>query len=600
MRNRNSYYVLVYTVAFVFLVTAGSVTAATRIWDTMSPVSDEQVLMNRSGWRIVPTGAERWNEPEYFNPENYSLRHSFKGDAAVENELLIAVFTSRKGKAIIYSKTNRAIRKVEIIPLEFRTEPTKISRVNMLQNTGDEAVLEVFFSGEKAGESLSIVFSFGKEHIIAVDPSKEVGGISLLSPIRYGVLPDFLSDDLIFDPKEYPSLEKLHIPSGNIFVGLLEGENDMLTVTWPAGKQRVRLILSHKRRQSPLIESVDVENDGRSLFLAVLSAPGIWHEEELKPSYLEKDITIGWKRPFPAKWITQLLEDRVKTTFTFREHRPDNFWRGGVGFYPYPVWFEDGSTFFRLGKKIPPKGKALIYSLERKGTPASVVTPVDIMKDTLGRHVCRTVLDIEGRRLRSHIREDAVIGAATCEVTDGMQPVFEAGEEVERKDYLHGGVDDMVYFIARQRQRVEEYQEFAHRMLDYLDRTEKARPDLKPFLENMKTVTREIIQLREIQRENMKTPAYVEELARETKVLTLKKDPENLARFKDLKMKWRGVGGTQDTLVCKFHTITRKLFQQAGYECVGRPEAIDVADQIRNLCKQCMRNPDGYEIWPDY
>jgi hypothetical protein len=154
------------------------------------------------------------------------------------------------------------------------------------------------------------------------------------------------------------------------------------------------------------------------------------------------------QRPFPAKWITQLLEDGVKTTYTFQEIRPENFWRGGVGFYPYPVWFQNGTTFYRLGKKVPPRGKSLVYSLERKGTPSSVSTPADFIRDTLGGQVCSALLDVEGRQLRSHTRKDAVIGAATCGVTDGMQPVFEAGKEVERKEYIHGGVDDMVYFVT--------------------------------------------------------------------------------------------------------------------------------------------------------
>ncbi|UCF16904.1 MAG: hypothetical protein JSW59_05485, partial [Phycisphaerales bacterium] len=566
----------------------------------MSPSKNEEVLMGRSGWRVVPTEAEKWSGPDYYNPENYSLPYSFKGDAAVENEYLDAVFSPTRGKVTIYSRVDRrGEKKLEIIPLELRSEPVRITRLDVLQNSGDEAALKVVFSGEESGKTLPILFSFGKERIIAIDPSESVKGISLLCPIRYGVLPDFISDDLILDPRQYPSLKTLHVPSGNLLVGLLDGENDMLTVTWPAGKQRVRLTSGDAQRQPRLIESVDIENDSKSVFLAVLSAPSIWHEEVLKASYLERDIPIGWKRPFPAKWITQLLEDGVETTFTFRQTRPERFWRGGVGFYPYPVWFEDETTFYRLGKKIPPKGKSLVYFLERKGTPTSVSTPVDIMKATLGRQLCRSILDVEGRRLRSHMRKDAVIGAATCEVTDGMQPVFEAGEEVARKDYIHGGVEDMMYFVARQRQRVEEYQEFARRMLDYLDRTIQSRPDLRPFVENMRTITQEIIQLRERQRENMKTPAYVDELARQTKALTLRKDPKNLARYKNLKMKWRGVGGTQDSLVCKFHTITRKLFQQAGYGCVSRPEAIDVADEIRNLCRQCMRNPDGYEIWPD-
>jgi hypothetical protein len=587
-------------VAIVLLLAASQGTAATRIWDTVSPVLDGQVLVSRAGWRVVPTETERWNGPEYYNPENYSLQHSFTGDAAVENEHLLAVFSWSEAKAVIYSKANRAQKKVEVSPPELRAEPARITHCGVLQNSGDEAVLEVVFFGEKTRRNLSCIFLFGKKRIVEIRPSENVKGISVVSPIRYGVVPDFLSDDLILDPQECPLLETLHVPSANVFVGLLEGEDDMLTITWPEGKQRVRLIPDRKQREPDLIESVDIENDGKSVFLAVLSAPGIWHEETLKASYLEKDISIAWKRPFAAKWITQLLEDGVKTTYTFRETRPEKFWRGGVGVYPYPVWFQDGTTFYRLGKKIPPKGTSLIYALERKGTPSSVSTPVDIMKDTLGGQVCSSVLDVKGRRLRSHIRKDAVIGAATCEVTDGMQPVFEAGKEVEQKEYIHGGVDDMVYFIARQRQRIEEYQDFAGRMMDYLDKTGRARPDLKMFIDEMRAITREIIEQHDRQRENLKTLGYADELARETKALTLKKDPGNLARFNDLKMRWRRMGGTQDNLVREFHTITRKLFQQSGYGCVDRPEGIPVADEIRNLCKQCLRNPDGYEIWPEY
>ena len=601
MFNRNSNYrFLSRKAVFIFLLVTSQATAATRIWDTTSQALDEEDLVNRSGWRVVPTETEKWNGPDYYNPEYYGMWYTFTGDAAVENEHLLVVFSSREGKATIYPKAENAARKVEVVPLEVKAKPARITRCSVLKNSGDEAALEVVFSGENAVKDISIVFSFDRRGVVEIAPSEDVNGISLLSAIRYGVVPDFLSDDLILDPREYPSLKALHIPSANVLVGLLEGENDMLTVTWPAGKQKVRLIPDSKQRESRLIESVDIENDGKNVFLAVLSAAGIWHEEALKASYLEKDISIGWKRPFPAKWITQLSEDKVATTFTFREIRPERFWRGGVGSYAYPVWFKDGTTFYRLGKKIPPKGKSLVYFLERKGTPASVSTPVDIIKGTLGGQACNAVLDAEGRRLRSHRREDAVIGAATCEVTNAMQSVFEAGTEVENKEYIQGGADDMVYFIMRQRQRIDEYQGFAGRMMRYLDQTRRARPDLKPLIDNMTAITQDIIQQHDRQRENMKTLAYTHELARDTKALTLRKDPANLARFTELKMKWRGVGGTQDTLVCKFHTITRKLFQQAGYGCVGRPQAIAVADEIRNLCRQCLRNPDGYEIWPDY
>jgi len=60
------------------------------------------------------------------------------------------------------------------------------------------------------------------------------------------------------------------------------------------------------------------------------------------------------------------------------------------------------------------------------------------------------------------------------------------------------------------------------------------------------------------------------------------------------------MGGAQDDLVREFHTITRKLFQETGYGCVGFPEAMQAAEEIRKWCRECLRNPSTYEIWPDY
>jgi hypothetical protein len=101
------------------------------------------------------------------------------------------------------------------------------------------------------------------------------------------------------------------------------GRNDMLVVTWPDGKQRVSLALGGGPAKPRLIESVDIDNDGKSIYLALLSAPGIWHKEELTASYLEKDVASKWKRPFSAKWVTQLDEAGVKTRFTFKESKQE-------------------------------------------------------------------------------------------------------------------------------------------------------------------------------------------------------------------------------------------------------------------------------------
>jgi hypothetical protein len=578
--------------------TEGPLTS-TLIWDTQSPLVAEVDLSDRINWKVVV-------DPIINRSETYGGGHFFKGDAVVENKHLVAVFRLGEGRVVVYSKADLSQKKVEFVPLQLKGKSTSIANYRILHNTGEDAVLEVSFTGAKAEEEVSALFFFSSKEIVEVKPSENMKGISLLSPIEYGIVPDFVADDLILDPKEYPSTNTLHIPSSNLFLGLLRGRNNMLVVTWPEGEQQMRLMLGNKQVESRLIESIDFENNGKSIYLALLDAPGIWHKEELKPSYLERDIAINWKRPFPAKWITQLHEfagrQMTRTTYRFSGFR-GRFVRYGFASYIYPVWFEGESTYYRLGKKIPPKGESLIYFLERKGTPVSVSTPVDIMKEALGRQACETIFDLPGRALRTHHRRPGVTHpeACVCGFWDNvLVPIFEKGQEVEKKELVEETVDDMAFFVTQLRKRIDEYQEFAHDMISFLNLKRKSNPDLKQFLDSMEAITEEILQEYSRLKEQMKTLAYVDELVRKTKALMQKKDQQNLPTSMDLNEKWSRIGGAQDELVVQLHRMTRNLFQEAGYGCVNHPEAIEIAEEIRRRCRECLRNPDGLETWPDY
>jgi len=102
------------------------------------------------------------------------------------------------------------------------------------------------------------------------------------------------------------------------------------------------------------------------------------------------------------------------------------------------------------------------------------------------------------------------------------------------------------------------------------------------------------------QRENIKTLQYADDLAVKTKALTQKKDPANLPACLELGKQWREMGGAQDSVLGQCHVIARKLFQEAGYGCANQPQAVEIAKEIRRRCTECLRNADGYEIWPDY
>ena len=592
--------------------------AATNIivWDTSARIASEADVSARSGWKAVPAeifALEADPAKAASDPGYYGREYNFKGDAVIENHSLAAVFWSANGRVVIYSKadatspggvssgTSNLGRKIlEFVPSQSKTQPTSISRCEILRNAGDELALEILFS-TKGSTEMSAVFTFGKSEIVEIKPGEKMKSVSLFSQIPYAVVPGFIGDDLIFGPAEFASTNTLSIPADNLFLGLLKGENDMLVMTWPKGNQQMRLKLGEEQEGRRAVESVDFDTDGQSFYVAALGAPGIWHHQELKPAYLEKDVAIQWKRPFPAKWKTQLSEAGVKTTFAFRESK-GTVWRGVPGSYNYPVWFDDDNTFFHLSKKVPPKGESLIYFLEGQDTPLSVSTPVEILKATLGRAMSDSILDTAGRKLRTHHRRggDGVHRACTCGCTEAIQAVFEAGEECTKKEQVAAALDDMIFFVQRHVERIDEYQRFADGMIKFIREQENSSPELKPFIENLGQIVQQIPQECSVQKENMKSAEYVSELTRQTMALTSKKDPNNLKAYMELLKAWRAMGGAQDYVVAQCHTITRKLFQEVGYGCVNQPKAVEVAKDIRARCKLVLRNPDGYEIWAEY
>ncbi|MCK4824767.1 hypothetical protein KA005_53940 [bacterium] len=89
-------------------------------------------------------------------------------------------------------------------------------------------------------------------------------------------------------------------------------------------------------------------------------------------------------------------------------------------------------------------------------------------------------------------------------------------------------------------------------------------------------------------------------LAKETEALSKKKSPDNYDAFIKLAEKWAGMGAAIDDLNRKHHTLTRKLFQEAGYSCVTQLETVKIAEEIRKRTIKCLRRPNRYEIWTNY
>ncbi len=460
-----------------------------------------------------------------------------------------------------------------------------------MENTKNNIVLEAYFSS-KDGE-ISTIFSFSKNRIIEVNPGKNMKGISIPAQIEFGIIPSIIGDSLIYNPQKY-SLPTLYIPSENIFLGLLKGENSMLVATWPEGEQKISLIRSKNKENTHIFKSFNIQLDGKSVYLAILSAPGIWHREKLNSSYLEKDVVIGWKKPFFAPWRVQIYVDGIATDLYIKGKR-SRYWGGIVrGWWDFPVWFEGKKTHFYFTKKIPPIGDAIIYFFDFfEGTRSTYIeTPVDIMRESLGEDFTNTILDFEGRKRRPRGKVKIHAGA-TCYMRDRMKEIFEAGREVVEKDVIKAYTEDIQSFFAWEKERADEYLKFSKEMQEFCHKNIEEKPELTPFLNEIEKVVKEI----EIVYSKVPDDVTAENLAKimkEINALTKEHRPENFSTFLSLSHFTR-ISGGYDGVNREFSRIVEKLLEKAGKLCVNSPEAVKIAEEIRKRARRILRHGVSFE-----
>jgi hypothetical protein len=556
--------------------------APVSLWDTVAPLRGQADLAQRKGWQVVrPAAASH-----------------LRGDLVVEAKTTGAAFASRLGKVLVYSKADPSQRRAEIAPTGLSGGMVAIAAAKVTEE-GQAATVRAEFRAGK-GKALPVAFSFTSRGILQIAPEGERRGIVLSAPIEVAVAPSFVGDDLLYQARDYPSAKSLALVSEHWLLGLLKGEGSMLVMTWQEDIPSVSAAVSQAGTGKASIGALSFAG-GKGLFLGVLEAPGIWHRESLNASrFLERDTTVSWRPPFPAMWLTQLYEDGVKTTFEFRNER-ENTWRGAVGNYIYPTWFSDGKTVLSLGKKIPAEGEAIMYFLERtEETPERVLSATDIVKQTLAGDVLAHLLDVAGRPTWYPHREPYVLGGATCGVTDKMKEFFDAGQEVEKQELIKGGVEDMYAYLEGMFERDARFYPFAQDMMGYLDAQAKANAKLVPFLSEMRSTAEQIARTYDGARDTIRDMDHARDLGAQTIALAAEKRPDNPQRFVELKQAWTSMGGALEGLARREHTLTRELYQQAGYGVATRPEAMSVVREVRKRTRACLERPESYEIWANY
>jgi len=400
-----------------------------------------------------------------------------------------------------------------------------------------------------------------------------------------------------------------------------------------------------------------IEFVGRSVYVAVLEHAGLWHDEAVADWTGYKPTVIEWKRSFDAKWRATFIVAEGKETkdwhtrsqsFYFKgpvkpggkpwwsrkgnENEP-RIWQEALSFMIYPCWFHGDATRLCLyadgaerrqsdktnkqeqrkaqkarkeGKEYEPKlvyppniyERVLIYPIDRlAGTPVSVYTPVDIMRDTLGQGPCEYVLDLEGVKPRPHGGKREILEAATCPLWD--KHVFPLSRKAkggnlneEDKKHLIQALEDMRTFVHAVHDRLREYKKWGGETAAFVKAEGGRSAALKPLADKvMKHLDALNGDVGRLKFEGPNTEGFWDKRLGEliAQVEADKYDEVGQAG------KIRNLGNYQDQMVARCRRYVKGARQEAALADLADPEVRAFAEKLRAMTHQMLRNRHGKE-----
>ena len=513
-----------------------------------------------------------------------AVRDTWKasGKLILEGEKWRAVFSKQEGALLLSSGATETLKVVPLCPAEART----IISCNSVNSSDSKVTIKASFSdGNSNAEG---EFAFDQKGVVQLNPSANMKGMIVVGNISFGLIPSPALEDLIYDPADYKTSSEIFMPSENIFMGLMKGEKGVFFCAWPQAGQEVELLLGENQDGAKTIKAFEIELHGNPVYLRMVGIPGIWHEEKLLPGYLGKDTELDWEIPFEARWKTDLLEGSIMTSFPFRTER-DRIWRPNFGFYTYPVWLEDRRVYMHLGKKVPPKGRAICYAAE-----GNEDTPLVFARDHLGN-----IPTIKPKERLHRYPEDCV-GLRNCDGRAVVKWLFKLKYQTRERDMLQEAMSDFIYSINKDAGRLTEYEIFMpdlkKRISQWLGE-QKDGSASKPFLTDMQRRAEELE--REYWDKMDNSPAmdhlkYETEVINKLKVVidedTAEVYPEACFLLDEIQL-WSDI----ESVPGRVGGLLREMFQKAGYDCAQNANAIQYSENIRKLIRAFLTTSETNE-----
>ena len=254
------------------------------------------------------------------------------------------------------------------------------------------------------------------------------------------------------------------------------------------------------------------------------------------------------------------------------------------------MWFEGGKTLFHLGKKVPPKGRALIYALAGHRD-----TPLDFARACVG--------SISTFKPKTSLRRYPLdnVGIQNCDGRAWVKWIFKVNYQTREKEFLQEVMLDFLYSINVDKGRLEEYEVFIPKMREKVDswiEEEKGDPEIEYFLSQMQK------RLGQVEREywgKMHDSPAADHLKAETEVIQklqvlIEEDgaefhPEACYLLDQIQL-WSDI----ESVPGRVGGLLREMFQKAGYGCALNTELVRYAEEIRRDIREFLITGETHEV----
>ena len=592
------------TFSFFAAAESGAADSAALLWDTGKHSAESLppgAVVSREGWKEL------------------AAEHAgIAGDVCMANEHLALVFRKgARGGEWYYRFGETMVKGPTLVTVGAGGDQAKtLDAFKVMDSTATNALLEVSATTD-AGRKMAARFFLKKGRpFVETIPGDGTERIRVETRSQHAVMPDPFAGDLVVSARETEANE-LRFPGEHLLAQLADHGNAIVICAWRSADQAVKVTLDGAGGQR-VVSGAEIayRKDRRmNVWVAVLAAPAIWHQEKIGSLNPVKDVKLDWQLPYRALWRADYRRDHgyidswkviIKKQngewegFGVSPKKGGTVWHPTRGTFAYPAHLEGESVYLRnpVYERHPqiknnPDGLAVIYPFQRIGrSPKNAWGVMDVLAEALEEAPEFSLSEELQVKRPAWDRYPGV-----CYTTGEVEKIFDDNAEKQKKKEIIERFKKMNLFCVTVRGRIEDYMNWRKQAHEFCEKSKTLKPQAAVLVDDLDSRLSEMDKVYEKLKLAERTPAAANALTDQIEALVGSDDPKRVDKVKDLGRATRTIASNQDAATGDLRMVAKETRQQAGF-CMmtaGDDASFDFANEIRRRTLEVLRTSMGVE-----